>query len=47
MPGYASVLAMYAFALEENGQYRRAEKFAGGRWHWIPVILAPFTLSRM
>jgi tetratricopeptide (TPR) repeat protein len=27
-PGYASVLAMYAFALEENGQYRRAEKFA-------------------
>ena len=28
VPGYASVLAMYAFALEENGQYRRAEKFA-------------------
>ena len=28
MPGYASVLAMYAFALEENGQYRRAEKTA-------------------
>jgi tetratricopeptide (TPR) repeat protein len=27
-PGYASVLAMYAFALEENGQYRRAEKTA-------------------
>jgi len=26
--GYASVLAMYAFALEENGQYRRAEKMA-------------------
>jgi len=28
MPGFASVLAMYAFALEENGQYRRAEKMA-------------------
>jgi len=28
MPGYASLLAMYAFALEENGQYRRAEKTA-------------------
>ena len=28
MPGYASVLAMYAFALEENGQYRRAERMA-------------------
>src|SRR5215469_10196735 len=28
MPGYASVLAMYAFALEENGQYRRAEEIA-------------------
>src|SRR6516164_6271358 len=28
VPGYASVLAMYAFALEENGQYRRAEKTA-------------------
>jgi tetratricopeptide (TPR) repeat protein len=27
-PGYASVLAMYAFAFEENGQYRRAEKMA-------------------
>jgi tetratricopeptide (TPR) repeat protein len=27
-PGYASVLTMYAFALEENGQYRRAEKIA-------------------
>ena len=26
MPGYASVLVMYAFALEENGQYRRAER---------------------
>jgi hypothetical protein len=28
MPGYASVLAMYAFGLEENGQYRLAEKLA-------------------
>jgi tetratricopeptide (TPR) repeat protein len=28
MPGYASVLAMYAFGLEENGQYRPAEKTA-------------------
>jgi hypothetical protein len=28
MPGYASVLVMYAFALEENGQYRRAETIA-------------------
>src|SRR5262249_22710525 len=28
VPGYASVLAMYAFALEENGEYRRAEEMA-------------------
>jgi len=28
MPGYEGVLAMYAFALEESGQYRRAEKMA-------------------
>src|SRR5262249_22963770 len=28
MPGYAAVLAMYAFGLEENGAYRRAEKLA-------------------
>ncbi|MDF2117958.1 tetratricopeptide repeat protein [Roseiarcaceae bacterium H3SJ34-1] len=28
MPGYASVLAMYAFSLEENGEYDLAEQMA-------------------
>jgi hypothetical protein len=28
MPGYESVLAMYAFGFEEDGQYRRAEELA-------------------
>ena len=28
IPGYASVLAMYAFALEENGEFQRAEGIA-------------------
>ncbi len=28
MPGYAAVLAMHAFGLEENGAYRRAERLA-------------------
>ena len=39
--GYASVLAMYAFALEENGQYRRAEKMARRALALDPGILAP------
>jgi hypothetical protein len=28
MPGYAAILAMYAFGLEENGAYRQAETLA-------------------
>jgi tetratricopeptide (TPR) repeat protein len=36
VPGYASVLAMFAFALEENGQYRHAEKIA-----WRALTLDP------
>jgi hypothetical protein len=28
MPGYAAILAMYAFGLEENGAYRHAERLA-------------------
>jgi len=29
MPGYAAILAMHAFGLEENGAYRHAERLAG------------------
>ena len=47
MPGYASVLVMYAFALEENGQYRRAERIAQQALTLDPGIPAPFTSSRM
>jgi hypothetical protein len=36
MPGYTSVLAMYAFGLEENSQYRRAEEIA-----WRALALDP------
>lgn len=28
MPGYAAILAMHGFGLEENGEYRRAERVA-------------------
>jgi hypothetical protein len=36
MSGYASVLAMYAFGLEENGQYRRAERAARNALEFDP-----------
>jgi hypothetical protein len=45
MPNYASVLAVYAFGLEENGQYRCAEKAAPRALALDPDIRAPFTLS--
>ena len=46
-PGCASVLAIYVFGLEENGQYRRAEKSRVARWHSIPAIQGPFMSSPM
>ncbi len=35
-PHYASLLAMYAFGLEENGQYRQAERAARRALHFDP-----------
>ena len=45
MPGYASVLAMYAFGLEEDGQYRRAEQLARYALAIDPRHPAPSTYS--
>jgi Tfp pilus assembly protein PilF len=44
MPSYASVPAMHAFVLEENGQNRRAEKMARRALALDPGTQAPFML---